>query len=186
MKHGCAVIFLILSWFISSVWAAPKPVVCDQEYALCTSAPCIVDPRHPDMGICSCDVLQGNSVGYKTCEQRQPKNQALNTKQVISTFSFEQFSTKKSMVCKKGKPWTDCVDAPCTVNPMDPTKAICSCKINHDQVFQTFGGQCDAKTCDTGFWSGATPTAGAALRGALLSVTTDKSQAINEHCEPAK
>jgi hypothetical protein len=153
-----------------------------QEYALCTSAPCIPDPRHSDYAICSCAVENGDSVGNKNCKQRIPKQDQFNVKQVISTFSFEQFKTKKSMTCAKGTPWTDCVDAPCTVNPMDPTKAICSCKINYDQAYFTFGGDCDTKTCATGFWSGATTSAGTLLRKSLLEVTKDRSQSIANSC----
>ncbi len=165
------IIVLSLSAFISTFSLAAsqaKPIVCTQKYALCTSAPCIPDPRHPDYAICSCVVEKGDSVGYKTCEKRIPKPGSFKTTQIISTFSFAQFKTKKSMTCMKGTAWTDCVDAPCTINPMDPSKAICSCKINHTQAFFTFGGDCDTSTCTTGFWSGATTTAGASLRNSLI------------------
>ena len=51
---------------------------------------------------------------------------------------------------------------------MDANKAICSCKINHDQAFYTFGGGCDVTTCATGFWSGTMTTEGTNLRKALF------------------
>jgi hypothetical protein len=62
------IIVLSLSALISTFSLAAsqaKPIVCKQEYALCTSAPCIPDPRHPDFAICSCVVEKGDSVGYK-------------------------------------------------------------------------------------------------------------------------
>jgi hypothetical protein len=183
MKYYCFAIFLIINFLNSISYAAPnKPIVCTQEYALCTSAPCIPDPRHSDYAICSCIIENGKSVGYKSCKQRMPKQDQFKAKQVISTFSFEQFKTKKSMACAKGMPWTDCVDAPCTVNPRDPAKAICSCKISHDQAYFTFGGGCETKTCATGFWSGATESAGTLLRNALLEVTREQSQSIANSC----
>jgi hypothetical protein len=185
MRYCYFTIFLIINFLIGLSYAVQnKPIVCSQEYALCTSAPCIPDPRHHDYAICSCVVENGNSVGYKNCKQRMPKQDQFNTKQVTSTFSFEQFKTKKSMTCLKGTPWTDCVDALCTVNPMDPTKAICSCKISHDQAYFTFGGDCDTKTCATGFWSGATTSVGTLFRNALLAVTKDQSSSIANSCAP--
>ena len=185
MKYCYFAIFLIITKLSGLSYAVQnKPIVCTQEYALCTSAPCIPDPRHPDYAICSCAVENGNSVGYKNCKKRMPRQELFNAKQVISTFSFEQFKTKKSMSCVKGTPWTDCVDAPCTVNPLDQTKAICSCKISQDQGYFTFGGDCDTKTCATGFWSGTIPSASTLLRNALLEVTNEPSKSIANSCAP--
>ncbi|MFC3909132.1 hypothetical protein ACFORL_08595 [Legionella dresdenensis] len=163
-------LLFFIFFFISASYAgvAKDAIVCNQEYALCTSAPCIPDPRHPDYAICSCDVEQGDSVGYKKCGKRAPRQAAFKVKKVISTFSFKQFNHKKSLTCPRGKPWTDCVDAPCTVDPMNAKKAICSCKIKHEQTFVTFGGNCDLSTCSTGFWSGSMLSSSAALRKALL------------------
>ena len=163
---ACLIACLILS---PALAAQPKHVnICTQEYALCTSAPCIPDPRHPGYAICSCVVKQGDSAGYQSCQQRAPKQYADKTSLIISTFSFAQFDEKKAMSCSKGQPWTDCVDSPCVVNPMDPSKAICSCPIKHEQVYFTFGGDCDTKTCVTGFWSGSTDASGIELRNAML------------------
>lgn len=168
MKY-CYSLFFIF-FFVSATYAGStkNAIACDQEYALCTSAPCIPDPRHPDYAICSCVVEQGDSVGYKQCEHRKPKQAAFKVKKIISTFSFKQFSTKKNLTCPRGKPWTDCLDAPCTVDPRNASKAICSCKIKHDQTFVTLGGNCDVNTCSTGFWSGAMISSSIALRKALL------------------
>jgi hypothetical protein len=157
--------------FLSTIaYAAqqPSPIVCTQEYALCTSAPCIPDPRHPGYAMCSCVVKQGDSAGYKSCKDRIPKKFPDNTIRVISTFSFAQFDSKKAMSCARGMPWTNCVDAPCTVNPMNHDQAICSCPIKHEEEFFTFGGDCKTKTCATGFWSGATDSSAIVFRNAMF------------------
>ena len=161
-------LFIIALLINPSYASQTKAVVCDQEYVLCTSASCIPDPRHEKFAICSCDVEKGPSVGYKSCEKRKPKMKSFKVKQLISTFSFKQFNTKKNMTCPRGKPWTNCLDAPCTVNPLDNKKAICSCEIKHDQVFVTLGGTCDADTCSNAFWSGAMISSSTALRDSLL------------------
>ena len=189
MKSRYFIYFLLLSFFVGTSYAAikNKPIVCTQEYVLCTSAPCVPDPRHPDYAICSCVVETGDSVGYTSCEKRTAKQGQFKTKQVTSTFSFKQFNTKKGMNCARGKPWTNCLDAPCTVNPMDSTKAICSCKILHDQAFFTFGGGCDLDTCATGFWSGATKTSGNALRKSLFKqLNITKNPWPNNSCSSDK
>ncbi len=181
------IIFLSILFLFShclNATAQGKPIVCKQAYALCTSAPCIPDPRHPDYAVCSCVVEKGESAGFKTCAERVPKQKQFNTTQLTSTFSFEQFSTKKSINCEKGMPWTNCVDAPCTVDPMNPTKAICSCKIDHTQAFFTFGGDCDTKTCATGFWSGATTAAGVVFQNAMFEkLNITKNPWPNNACQ---
>ncbi|AXS41355.1 hypothetical protein [Breoghania sp. L-A4] len=63
------------------------------------------------------------------------------------------------MACPSGKSWTDCLDKPCTVDPSDPLKAICACAIQQTGAFVTYGGGCNTLTCDTAFWSAATPAA---------------------------
>ena len=168
MNNRYCLFFIFFFISISNAGSNQNAVVCNQKYALCTSAQCIPDPRHSDYAICSCVVKQGESVGYQSCDKRHPKQAEFKVKKIISTFSFEQFSSKKSLTCPSGKPWTDCVDAPCTVDPMNANKAICSCKIKHDQTFITFGGNCDLSACSMGFWSGSLISSSNVLRKALL------------------
>ncbi|HEX4045526.1 MAG TPA: hypothetical protein VHZ76_07670 [Gammaproteobacteria bacterium] len=156
--------------FISNAYAATQApaIVCDQAYALCTSAACIPDPKQPGHAICDCVVNKGKSAGFTSCEQRKPFVDTYKAMHVVSTFSFEQLTTKKSLTCSKGMPWNNCVDMPCTVDPQNTNRAICNCKIDNTQAFFTFGGNCDSNTCATGFWSGATQGAASnALRNAL-------------------
>jgi hypothetical protein len=130
--------------------------ICDQEYALCTSAKCIPDPSHSKQAICFCEVMKGKSMGTTHCKKLEPKIDANGVQTVYSTFSLEQLSEgKKVMQCPNGTPWTWCLNKKCTVDPMDPNKAVCICDIMYQEDWVTFGGNCDQVTCQTGYWSGA-------------------------------
>jgi hypothetical protein len=145
--------------------------ICDQQYALCTSAPCIPDPRDPEKtAICDCVVQPGLSFGMTECSARRPRTSS-GVKLLTSTYSFAQYRTKATMTCPSGAPWTFCLDKPCTVDPMNRLRAICACDIHRTKVFVTLGGACDTLSCDTGYWSAATlsdvRSGGAAMAKAL-------------------
>ena len=140
-----------------AVAEAPKGFVCDQGYALCTSAPCIPDPTDPDKkAICTCEATAGKSFGTKECSQRKPSTDANGVTKITSNYSFAQAPMKPVLICPAGKPWTDCLDSPCIVDPMNPVRAICTCDIMRSDVFVTLGGGCNTETCGTAYWSGAT------------------------------
>lgn len=136
-----------------------KAVICDQQYALCTSAQCVPDPTHPGRSICFCEVKKGLSYGYLKCKERKPRVDQYEIINLISTFSMDDFKSQKNMTCPSGNPWSNCLDQPCVIDPFDPQKAICLCKIMKTGVFQTFGGNCDTSTCKKGLWSAAQPEA---------------------------
>lgn len=129
--------------------------VCSMPYALCTSAKCIPDPDHAGKTICFCDVLDGKSMGTIPCDKRTPYTDKQGAQHVTSTFSMEQFDVLKTMTCPEGTPWSDCLNQPCTIDPQDPSRAICSCKLLTSGPWQTFGGNCNRSTCKSGYWSGA-------------------------------
>jgi len=132
-------------------------IICENTYVLCTSAPCIPDPSDPDTkAICTCDVNNGKNFGTSECSERAPVTDANGVTRVLSTYSFNQSPTNPVLYCPKGNPWTFCLDQPCIVDPMNPLKAICTCKIDRTQPFITFGGECNTQTCATAYWSGAT------------------------------
>ena len=131
-----------------------KIKTCDQQYALCSAAQCIPNPENSDEAICFCVVKEGVSLGKIPCDQRIPFTDKQGLRHVVSTFSFGE-AEKRVMTCPDGNPWTDCLDMPCTVDPLDPSKAICICKIKRSGSFVTYGGDCDQSTCKTGYWSGA-------------------------------
>ena len=136
--------------------AAESQVMCDQEYALCTSARCIPDPTDPTKkALCNCDVFVGKSLGATSCDKRKPQQLSNDVKAVTSTFSFQQMPPKEAMYCPDGAVWTDCLDYPCVVDPSDPNKALCSCAIVTTGKSVTFGGDCDTSTCKNAFWSAA-------------------------------
>ncbi|WP_321332970.1 hypothetical protein [Breoghania sp.] len=155
----------------------PGNICSDTDtYALCTSARCIPAPQSFEQdktslrnagaeanalattAICACEVTSGPNFGIATsCEERQPRTQPDGLVHVVSLYSFNQAPTKPVMACPSGKPWTDCLDKPCVVDPADPLKAICSCDIKRTATFVTYGGACNTLTCDNAYWSAATP-----------------------------
>jgi len=159
-KFFSTTLLFILTFFIAgTVWAQASGgnFVCDQAYVLCTSAPCIPDPQDPkNKSICECVVQVGKSFGNTSCEARKPKTLADGSQALISTYSFEQAPTMQIMQCPSGKPWSNCLDQPCTVDPVDTKTAICSCNIVRQGKFVTYGGSCDRGSCGLGYWSGAT------------------------------
>ncbi len=169
-----ACLIFLISIFLSNTYAVTPPhaIVCEQAYALCTSAPCVPDPANPGKSICDCVVQQGKSAGFTTCEKRKPHLDQYQVTHLVSTFSFEQFAAKKMLSCAKGIPWSNCVDMPCTIDPENANRAICVCPLNATQAFFTFGGNCKSSTCATGFWSGAVKGPESdALQGALSHVS---------------
>lgn len=117
------------------VQASATPIICDQEYTLCTSARCIPMPGNPAKAVCDCVVEKGKSVGYKTCKERKPIRDRYKVTSLVSTFSFEQFAFKRKMNCSEGLPWTNCLDMPCTVDPQNSKRALCLCTIENTQAF---------------------------------------------------
>ncbi len=149
-------LFSVMLFFVTQTYAAQKTaILCDKTYALCTSAPCIPDPKDPSTAICECVVQKGKNAGFSTCEQRKPLADKYKATHILSTFSYAQFATKKSLSCPKGTPWSNCVDMPCTIDPQNQNRAICNCKIDNTHAFFTFGGNCKTASCSTGFWSAA-------------------------------
>lgn len=128
---------------------------CKQQYALCTSALCIPNPGDPSKAICFCDVEEGPSMATVPCDTLKPSMDSHGIKTLYSTFSLEQFKEKKGMKCPEGTPWTWCLNKQCTVDPSNPSRAICLCDVMRTQTWMTLGGNCDTKTCEIGYWSGA-------------------------------
>jgi hypothetical protein len=131
--------------------------LCEQPYALCTSAPCVPQPGDPTKAICWCDVEEGKSMSTVPCDTIRPSTDADGIRTVYSTFSLEQAQEgKKGMKCPNGAPWTWCLNKICTVDPSKPEKAICVCDVVRGTGdWMTFGGGCDVSACKTGYWSGA-------------------------------
>lgn len=130
---------------------------CNGPYALCTSAKCIPHPENPQKTLCFCDVLDGKSMGTKSCKDLQPTKDKNGIWTAYSTFSYEQYKQgKKVMTCPGGTPWSWCLNKKCTVDPTDSSKAVCECDVvRSDKEWVTFGGKCNTSTCESAYWSGA-------------------------------
>jgi hypothetical protein len=131
--------------------------LCNQKYALCTSAACVPHPSDHNLSICSCDVQSGPSMSSVPCEQLVPQIDKNGIETVYSTFSLEQFSDKKSLICNGNYPYSWCLNKICTVDPMNPEKALCICDVKRENSssWTTLGGECDSSTCQNAYWSGA-------------------------------
>ena len=130
--------------------------LCEQQYALCTSAPCVPVPGKPEEAVCFCNVEEGKAMFSQSCEAVRPVTGAHGIRTVYSGFSLDQFYTgKKAMKCDSGTPWTWCLNKTCTVYPYDPTRAICTCDVKYTGEWTTLGGDCNLATCGTAYWSGA-------------------------------
>lgn len=136
--------------------ASTQNQLCKQQYALCTSAPCVPQPGDPTQAVCSCVVEEGMSMSTAPCSTLQPTTDSNGIRTVYSMFSLEQFKTgKEGLKCPSGTPWTWCLNKRCTVDPADSKKAMCVCDVVRTGEWMTLGGNCDTSTCTTGYWSGA-------------------------------
>jgi hypothetical protein len=147
--------FLMLALFsMQALAAAEKAIVCKQAYALCSAAKCIPDPRDSTHAICNCDNYDGLSAGTVSCDARKPSIDDMGVNHLVSTFSFEN-DALEGMTCPSGSVWANCVNAPCSVDPTDPKKSICSCPLVDKGETLVFGAKCNKHTCDNYYWSAA-------------------------------
>ena len=158
--------------------------VCKNQYALCTSARCIPNPDDPNhKSICKCDIEKGVNIGMTSCDKRVPK-QVNGVTTLLSTFSFEQLPKLKVMTCVQKHAWSNCLDYPCTVDPQNPSKAMCSCQLENSADFVTVGGNCKTASCAGGYWSGATKTSSFAASQSLAKYLKQPNVFMNSLCKP--
>jgi len=138
--------------------------VCNNTFALCNMAPCVLIPTQPLMlqydapfALCSCTVLTTWNIGPGSCTDRNPKKMGKNGRTyLLSTFSNAFNNKAKALECagaNKG-PWTNCYGAPCVIDSSDSSKAVCTCTVEPASSFDTFGGGCDKTQCKR-LWSGS-------------------------------
>jgi hypothetical protein len=124
--------------------------LCDQRYALCTTAPCELVADDSTIASCRCRVERGYSLGFSACSARVPKGTSL-----ISTFSTVDVTPSlRALVCPDGNRWANCLDIPCEIDADDPAGAVCHCQLVASGEFVTLGGACDTSTCSFTIWSG--------------------------------
>lgn len=164
------IILFILIAILIAIFLAKKEnkkyqYICNQKYALCTSASCLPDPTDKTKTICSCDIQEGKNMSTIPCDKLRPHGDKL-----YSTFSLNQFiAGKKGMTCPKTDSWSSCLNKPCVVDASDKTKAICHCDLmKTNNEWETAGGNCDKTTCSTSLWSGATSSDAKQARDFML------------------
>jgi hypothetical protein len=127
--------------------------ICNQTFALCTTAPCVPSATDPGISICDCVMQNGYSVGFTSCTERAQRG---NT--VRSAFSTVNVNPSFGvMACPAGVPWANCLDVECEIDPRNPAVAHCQCLTVNTGESRTFGGGCDTATCTSTIWSAATP-----------------------------
>jgi hypothetical protein len=125
--------------------------LCNQPFALCTTASCQPSTTDPNISICRCVMQDGYSVGYKTCTERAQKGST-----VRSDFSTVNINPSfRVLSCPSGVPWANCVDVECEIDPTNPAVALCQCVTVRTGKSFTFGGGCDPTNCASEIWSGA-------------------------------
>ncbi|KTD61736.1 hypothetical protein [Legionella spiritensis] len=139
-----------------TIFAAQKPIVCTNTYALCNAADCQPIPGMLDKVLCSCSIWKGKNVGFSTCADRKERKTRDSLTALVSTFSFGG-GHYKYMTCPSGLPWANCLDHPCLVDDDSPDhrRANCTCDVVRNQGYVTFAGECKTENCSKGIWSGA-------------------------------
>jgi hypothetical protein len=92
---------------------------CDETYALCIKAPCTPilsgNGREIESALCTCDVVDGWSMGPAGCPGRKPVQRG-HYKFLMSTYSNLFNATNKTLSCASAKTqWALCYGAPCVV-----------------------------------------------------------------------
>jgi hypothetical protein len=132
---------------VEDVW------MCDQTFALCTTAPCVPSATDPNISVCDCVVVNGNSIGSKNCTDR-----AQSGNKIRSAFSTININPNFAVLsCPAGAAWANCLDVECEIDPTNPARAKCQCVTVKTGPSITFGGGCDTATCTSTTWSAATP-----------------------------
>jgi hypothetical protein len=127
--------------------------ICNQTFALCTTAPCVPSPTDPNISVCNCVVVNGHSLGLKSCSDR-----AQSGSKVRSNFSTVNINANFAVLsCPSGTAWANCLDVECEIDPHNPALAQCQCVTVKTGPSITFGGGCDTATCTSTIWSAAAP-----------------------------
>lgn len=127
--------------YTSMKWYGQDPVqleykLCNFRYALCTTAPC--KSVGPELQ-CNCTVYsKGFSVALaQDCSKFEPYTSG-KKKYVTSLYSAINERAITEQFCNTSYPWGDCLDQPCEVDPIDPTKAVCKCSPVSSNPWITF------------------------------------------------
>lgn len=123
---------------------------CNQTFALCNTALCDRTHDNPSIANCHCVVLNGYSIGFKTCEERAQVGTSLWS----NFFTANVNSEFGILTCPGDAAWANCLDYPCEMDARDPALARCQCAVLKSGPFRTFGGRCDEGNCTAELLSG--------------------------------
>lgn len=155
---------------------------CNQTYALCNTAVCERSADDPSVASCPCVVLNGYSMGFKTCEER-----AQNGTSLFSTFSTANVNSEFGILaCPDDAAWVNCLDYPCEMDPRDPALATCQCAVVEQGPFRTFGGYCDVSVCTTELLSGTSLDAPGVSQYMAGMQQVQQTVTLPETCPAAK
>ena len=133
-------------------------VKCNMKFGLCPAAKCIPYPHDDSKAYCMCDVATGTnySVGNNDCETIKPYTTKSGQEVIFSDFS--PVIEKMGYHLQKCPPEAvnlNCMNKICSVDPNNPSKAICLCdKLDNNGLdWVTFNKDGDPKTCN--YQSGA-------------------------------
>lgn len=180
----CGLVIVISTACYASIpEASPPTYLCAQTYAHCLTSSC--KPIKSHFVLCQCEVLQGMSISLTPCDKRKIWTDANHIKHLLSAYSFAKITHNKTMSCAEGNPWADCIDKPCTINPSDPSHALCTCELHTDVAFITLGGNCHTQTCKTGYWSGLNIKMDKLLRKTLAQTPGEITGPVDyTYCDP--
>ena len=133
-------------------------IKCNMKYGLCPAAKCIPNPYDDSKAYCMCDVTNGTnySVGNNDCENIKPYTSKSGQEVIFSDFS--PVITKMGYHVQKCPPEAvnlNCMNKICSVDPNNPSKAICLCdKLDNNGLdWVTYNKNGESKTCN--YQSGA-------------------------------
>jgi hypothetical protein len=90
-----AVVAALTAAFAATQSVRAENYLCRQQFALCTSAPCIPEPGNPKVAMCSCDVEDGPNLASVACDTVKPSTDANGVRTVYSQFALKQWQQGK-------------------------------------------------------------------------------------------
>jgi hypothetical protein len=153
------IVYLIYKYLIENVNKTSNNIIkCNMKFGLCPAAKCIPNPYDDSKAYCECDVANGinYSVGNNSCENIKPYTSKSGEEVIFSDFSpvIKKMGYHLQM-CSPEAVNMNCMNKICSVDPNNPSKAICLCdKIDNNGLeWVTFNKNGLPKTCN--YQSGA-------------------------------
>jgi hypothetical protein len=143
-----SLVWLLLIALFSSPMFAANPTICSGPYALCAYAKCVPIPGETDKALCRCNLESGYSIGSKSCMTKDT---------IVDGYEYldsRYFPVKKYVTCHNKRPWANCYNSKCVVDPQDNSKAFCTCDTVRDKGDYMYANDsCSTDGCDSGLIS---------------------------------